>query len=347
MRVVIVEDNSTSLAILTRLIAALPGCEAKGFVNPREALGELKASGADLVVADYQMPDINGVAFTQMLRANADTASIPVIMVTADLDQSLRLEAVAAGATDFLTKPVNPVELRARVGNLLALRRAQNDLADRAKWLEREVQAATQYLLDREEEVIGRLARAIEYRDGETGDHVGRVAEIARLIAVEIGLEPKDIRNIWLAAPLHDVGKIGVPDAILNKPGQLDPDELQIMRSHVTIGKAILDGSPIDLVQTAAEIAGSHHERWDGTGYPRGLRGADIPLSARITAIADVFDALCTARPYKNAWAPIDAHNEILRGSGSHFDPACVAAFDRAWPRVQAIINHNGVHVAA
>jgi putative two-component system response regulator len=346
MQIAIVDDNSTNLAILTRLVSRMADVTVRGYVDPMTALAEFAANPVDLIVVDYQMPGMDGVSFIRRIRAMGNDL-LPIIMVTADLDQHLRIEAVEAGATDFLTKPVNPVELRARAGNLLDLRRAQISLADRARTLEDDVAAATRHLLEREEEVIARLARAIEYRDGETGDHVTRVGEISRIIGQELGLDPHALRNLWLAAPLHDIGKIGVPDAILNKPGRLDTDELAKMRAHVEIGGAILSGSSTDLVQIAQEIAACHHEKWDGTGYPRGISGQSIPLPARITAIADVFDALCSDRPYKRAWPIAKAHAEILRGAGTHFDPLCVAAFQRGWPRIVAVMNQNLPEAAA
>ena len=237
-----------------------------------------------------------------------------------------------------MNKPFDPTELQARVVNLLALRSAQVELADRATWLAGKVEQATAHLLAREEEIIWRLARAIEYRDGDTGEHVSRVAQISKLIAGGIGLTQHHCRMIYLAAPLHDIGKIGIADAILGKPGKLTPAEIGIMREHVTIGARILENGSSELIRTAELIAQSHHERWDGTGYPDKLSGNDIPIEARIVAIADVFDALCSQRPYKPAW-PIDkAYAEIITCSGSHFDPACVSAFCDKWSEIEAIM---------
>lgn len=250
----------------------------------------------------------------------------------------MRRRAIACGATDFVNKPFDPIELQARLRNLLALRQAQTELADRADWLAREVAAATRDLVAREEEVIWRLARAIEYRDGNTGEHVSRVARICRLIAEAAGLDSERCRIIYLAAPLHDIGKIAIADALLSKPGRLDPAEMATMREHVTIGARILQNGSSELVRIAELIAQSHHERWDGAGYPDRLSGTDIPIEARIVAIADVFDALCSERPYKQAWPLERAYAEIVAGSGSHFDPACVTAFQSRWPEIAAIM---------
>lgn len=305
---------------------------------PREAIARCDAVQYDLVLVDHIMPEMDGVQVTVALRAKERYRLVPIIMVTSDMDKTTRIEAIRAGATDFVNKPFDPTELQARVTNLLALRRAQVDLADRAVILAREVERATAHLAAREEEVIWRLARAIEYRDGDTGEHVSRVAQVSQLIAQGIGLSPQRCRIIYLAAPLHDIGKIAIADAILSKPGRLTPGEMAQMRDHVTIGARILENGSSDLIRTAELIAQSHHERWDGAGYPDRLSGADIPIEARIVAIADVFDALCSKRPYKSAW-PIDkARAEIVANGGSHFDPACVAAFQARWPEIAAIM---------
>ncbi|WP_137150634.1 HD domain-containing phosphohydrolase [Devosia sp. FKR38] len=338
MRVLIVDDSRSSLAMISAIIKASTLAEVESCLHPHAALNVSLDTQFDLVLVDHIMPDMDGVQFTKALRERESYRTVPIIMVTSDLDPNTRIEAIQAGATDFVNKPFDPTELQARVANLLALRSAQVELANRANWLGREVERATTHLLAREEEIIWRLARAIEYRDGDTGEHVSRVAQIAQLIASGIGLSPQRCRTIYLAAPLHDIGKIGIADAILGKPGKLTPEELAIMRQHVTIGARILENGSSDLIRTAELIAQSHHERWDGTGYPDRLSGTDIPVEARVVAIADVFDALCSERPYKKAW-PIDkAVAEIRACSGTHFDPACVAAFMEKWPEIQAIM---------
>jgi putative two-component system response regulator len=304
------------------------------FLRPADALARAQVFQFDLVLVDYMMPKMDGIAVTGVLRASEMYRLVPIIMVTAEMDATVRLQAIAEGATDFIQKPFDPTELKARVRNLLSLRSAHLQLADRAHWLAREVEAATRHLVAREEEVIWRLARAIEYRDGSTGEHVSRVATVCRLIAEGLGLDAERSRIIYLASPLHDIGKIGIADAILGKPGRLTSDEMDEMRRHVVIGASILENGSSDLIRMAETIAATHHERWDGTGYPHGLAGSAIPLEGRIAAIADVFDALCSERPYKPAW-PIDkAYDEIVACSGSHFDPACVAAFQGKWPEI-------------
>jgi putative two-component system response regulator len=338
MRLLIVDDSRSSLALIGSVVKDLMVGELELCLSPLDALSKCDQRQFDLVIVDHIMPEMDGIAFTAALRSRPAYRIVPVIMVTSDLDKSVRIESIKAGATDFLHKPFDATELQARVSNLLALRQAQVELADRAQWLTREVERATAHLLAREEEIIYRLARAIEYRDGDTGEHVSRVAQISQLIAEGIGLPPDRCRMIYLAAPLHDIGKIGIADAILSKPGKLTDDEMAIMREHVTIGARILERGGSDLIRTAELIAQSHHEKWDGSGYPDRLSETDIPIEARIVAIADVFDALCSERPYKPAWPIEKAYAEIMRCSGTHFDPGCIAAFRAKWPEISAIM---------
>lgn len=335
MRVVIVEDNTTNLAVLCKLVSRMENVAVEGFANSVEALEDAKRNPCDLMVVDNIMPEMSGIELLSEIRRLPTHQHVPVIMITADACSGTRLEAIEAGSTDFLAKPVDPVELRSRITNLLQLRGAQNALRDRADTLSAEVAAATHYLRKREEDMIYRLARAIEFRDHETAQHVVRVARVASILGEELGQDAEFVRTLWLAAPLHDVGKVGIPDAILNKPGKLDPEEIGNMRRHAFIGAQILADGDSLLIQMAEEIAHAHHEHWDGNGYPQRLKGEQIPLSARITAVADVFDALCSERPYKRAWSTADAYAEIVRCSGRQFDPLCVAAFERAWPKIQ------------
>ena len=328
------------------IVKAATNAEIDSCLLPSKALERSLTTQYDLVLVDHIMPEMDGVQFTSALRARDPYRLVPIIMITSDMDRNTRIEAIRAGATDFVNKPFDPTELQARVANLLTLRAAQVELADRATWLSREVELATAHLLAREEEIIWRLARAIEYRDGDTSEHVSRVAQISQLIASGIGLSPQRCRTIYLAAPLHDIGKIGIADAILGKPGKLTAEEFSIMREHVTIGARILENGTSDLIRTAELIAQSHHERWDGTGYPDRLSGTDIPIEARVVAIADVFDALCSTRPYKAAWPIEKAYAEIVACSGTHFDPACVTAFCAKWPEIEALLGAPGVRAA-
>jgi putative two-component system response regulator len=347
MQVLIVDDSRSSLALLGATVRQVVSKDVALCLDPVEALRLCEKDQYDLVLVDHIMPGMDGIEFTQVLRLRDTYRNVPVVMVTSDADKEIRIEAIRAGANDFLTKPFDPIELQARVSNLLALRQAQVQLADRAKHLAREVEQATAHLLAREEEIIYRLARAIEYRDGDTGEHVSRVAQICHVIGEGLGLSPQRCRTIYLAAPLHDIGKIGIADAILGKPGKLTPEEMARMREHVNIGARILEKGDSELIRTAELIAQNHHEKWDGTGYPNRLSGHDIPVEARIVALADVFDALCSERPYKKAWPIEDAYAEIINCSGTHFDPACVVAFQERWLDIRAIMEPEPLAASA
>jgi putative two-component system response regulator len=262
---------------------------------------------------------------------------IPVLMVTADHETELRHQALQAGANDFLTKPVDRVEFLARARNMLALRKSHKQLANRAEWLAEEVRKATAEIVEREHETIFCLSRAAEYRDPETGAHILRMAHYSRLIARRLGLSQEQQDMLFEAAPMHDIGKVGIPDMILLKPGRLFDAEFEIMKMHATIGYEILRTSKSPLMQVAAEIAWTHHEKFDGSGYPRGLVGEDIPLFGRIVAVADVFDALTSERPYKRAWKVEEAQAFLQEWSGRHFDPRCVNVFLQDWEEVMEI----------
>jgi putative two-component system response regulator len=248
-------------------------------------------------------------------------------MVTADHERNTRYSALDAGATDFLTKPIDGREFRARVRNMLAIQRSRKIIADRAQWLEQEVDKRTEEVFARELEMIMRLSRAAEFRDPETGAHIQRMSLFSRLIAEGLGLPAAEQELILRAAPMHDVGKIAIPDHILLKPGRLTSAEFDLMKQHAEYGYEILKNSSSTLLDAAAIIARSHHEKFDGSGYPLGLRGEDIPLHGRIVAVADVFDALTSERPYKQRWDVEQAFDLLRQGAGTHFDPRCVDAF--------------------
>ena len=335
--VLIVDDNATNLVLLRHLLAKLDGIEVFSFEDPKAALDWCEAAIPDLVLLDYMMPDIDGIEFLRRFRRLPGFKDIPVAMITADTEIGVRYQALEAGATDFLTKPVDKTELTVRAKNLLAMRKSQVQLANRAQWLAEEVKKATTEILAREKDAILRLSRAAEFRDPETGLHLLRMSHYTRLIAARLGLPEKEQELLLEASPMHDIGKVGTPDAILLKPGRLDDMEFEIMKRHATIGHEILAGSSSRLMQAAAEIAITHHEKFDGSGYPHGLSGEDIPLYGRIVAVADVFDALTSERPYKKAWTPEEAKKLLREASGHHFDPRCVEAFLSEWTAVLEI----------
>ena len=337
MSILIVDDNDTNLSLLASLARKASAIEPVCMNDPVDALYWCVSNVPDLVLLDYRMPSMSGNDFLGIFRKMPGMAAIPIIMVTTENDCAVRKQAFSLGVTEFLTKPVDTIEFSLRVRNLLALRTAQTMLADRAKLLEHEVGLAIASVTAREMELVTRLARAAEFRDPETGAHIMRMARYSALIARELGLGAQWQELLFKAAPMHDVGKLATPDHILLKPGRLDPEEMVIMRQHAEIGGQILAGSDAPLIQLAEEIARSHHEKYDGSGYPRGLAGQQIPLSARIVAVADVFDALSSERPYKPAWPLAQARLYLQQNKGSHFCPRCIDAFLGAWDEVLAI----------
>lgn len=328
MSIAIIDDNLVNLKLIEGLVRK---CCANGspllFQDPGAALAWCKTNEPDLVIVDYMMPVVDGIEFIRRFRAMPGRADIPILMVTADHERSTRQAALDTGASDFLTKPIDGAEFSARVKNMLALRASHKKLADRAAWLAEEVSRATYEIREREREMVQQLARAAEFRDPETGGHILRMAHYSRLIAEQLGLSADEQKLILEAAPMHDIGKIAIPDHILLKPGRLSADEFAIMKTHAEAGWRILKDSTSALLDAAAEIALTHHEKWDGSGYPAGRAGEDIPLYGRIVSVADVFDALTSARPYKPAWELERAWQFFRDGSASHFDPACVDAF--------------------
>ncbi|SIQ62874.1 putative two-component system response regulator [Rhizobium sp. RU20A] len=341
MQILVVDDSKSILVAISAALSTIPDIRVTTLLHPMNALDLCATTTYDLVMVDYTMPVMTGVDLIRALRQRDDYQHVPIVMLTSESERSVRLAAIEAGATEFLSKPFDALELKARIVNLLKLRRFQLDLAGQADMLQRLVDNATAKLAAREEEIIWRLARAIEYRDGCTGDHISRVAQISTLLAEEIGMPETQCRMIYLATPLHDVGKIGIADGVLTKPGRLTSEELVEMRRHVEIGVRILENGSSELLQIAEGIAAGHHEKWDGTGYPKGLKGSAIPIEARIVAIADVFEALCSHRPYKKAWTLQAAREHILSEAGRHFDPECVAAFARRWPQIEALMTES------
>jgi len=340
---VIIDDQSTSRMIMEQLVRSLEaGIDVRSFESPVEALRWVKNNPTDLVLTDYKMPVMDGAEFTQWLRKIPACADIPVIVITGVNEKRVRYRALAAGATDFLTKPIDHHECRARCRNLLTLRRQQKIIKERARWLERQVNEAIHEVRDREKETLLRLARAGEYRDEGTGNHVVRMAKYSRVVAEQLGLDDDSCDVIEKAAPMHDIGKIGIPDRILLMPGKLDAQDWEVMKTHVTIGYEILRDSPSEYLRAGALIALRHHERFDGSGYPDGLAGEDIPLLARIVAVADVYDALLSERPYKPAWSMQQAIDYLTAQKGRHFDPSCVEAFVAKLDRVDGIRRRYG-----
>jgi two-component system response regulator RpfG len=320
--VLIVDDQSTSRTILSHVVKSInPKTKVIEKTNPEVALEWATEHTADLVFVDYVMPEMNGIEFVRLLKTLPQYESVPVIMITIKKDAETRYAALDAGVADFLSKPVDVYECTARCKNLLTMQQQHIALQNRTNLYESLVKAATAEIRAREKETLMRLARAGEHKDYDTAMHLQRMSLYSRALAEAIGLSEEEAEVIELSAPLHDIGKIGIPDSILLKKGPLDDLELKAMRKHPLIGYEILQDSPSKYLQKGSEIALAHHERYDGTGYPFALKGEEIPLSARIVAVADVFDALTSVRPYKEAWGVDKALEYVSEESGKHFDP--------------------------
>jgi two-component system, response regulator RpfG len=340
--VLIVDDQSTSRAILSQIIKSLnPKLHVVEKKNPEDALTWASNNTADLILVDYVMPEMHGIDFVRMVKTLPSYAFVPIIMITIKKDTDTRIEALDAGVTDFLSKPIDVQECSARSKNLLVMRQQQLSLENRSQILEGLVTSATHEIRAREKETIMRLARIGEYKDYETSRHLIRMSLYVKALAEASGLTPDEVELLELAAPLHDIGKVGIPDSILLKAGPLNDEELAVMRTHPTIGYNVLLDSPSKYLQKGAEIAHSHHEKYDGTGYPKKLKGKKIPISARIVALADVFDALTTKRPYKEPWTIEETLAFIEKESGKHFDPDLVELLLKVRPRFEKILSEN------
>ena len=325
MRIISIDDNKTNLLIIESY-AKILNLEIESFLNPKEALEASFEKEYDLVIVDYMMPEINGLEFIQSFRQN--NQSTPSIMLTAvGDDMNLQIKALEYGANDFLSKPINAPAFKARIINMLKLRKSQLLLQDKALLLQDEVKLATIRLKESEYETLQMLGKTAEFKDPETNAHTQRVAYYCKLLARAYGLDENLQDIIFYASPFHDLGKIGIPDNILLKPGKLDDDEFSIMKNHAKIGYEILKGSKSKYLKAGGVIAYNHHEKYDGTGYPNGLKGESIPIFGRITAVADVFDALTSSRPYKKAWSLEEAFDFLIEEKSVHFDPKLVDLF--------------------
>ncbi len=291
----------------------------------------------DLILLDVEMPEMNGYEVCRRLKADPATRDIPVIFLTAHGEGEQQSRGFDLGAVDYVVKPIEPVVLRARVGAHIKSSQYTHLLSQYTHELEQQVAERTADLKESRHQIINRLMRAAEYRDNETGNHVIRMSHYARLIAKAMGMDERFVDLLYAAAPMHDIGKIGIPDSILLKPGKLDPEEWVIMRKHPVIGAKILGEHDDELLQMARIVALNHHEKWDGSGYPNQLKGKTIPLAARIVAIADAFDALTSKRPYKEADSIEVAASKIEEDFGKHFDPGLRKPFKDALPEMKRI----------
>lgn len=327
--ILVVDDTPENIDVLTGILKEEYKIKAalNGHVALKIATGKHKP---DLILLDVMMPDIDGHEVCRQLKSNPESSHIPIIFVTAKAEISDEQIGFELGAVDYITKPVSPAIVKARV-------KAQLALYDQARHLEKLVQERTEQLNETRVEIIRRLGRAAEFKDNETGMHVIRMSWFSRFLAEAICKDDDWCELLYNAAPMHDIGKIGIPDGVLLKPGKLDEDEWQIMKMHADYGAEIIGEHPSPLLQMAKSIAITHHEKWDGSGYPNGLKGAEIPLAGRIIAVADVFDALTSERPYKKAWTEQDALTLLRKDAGTHFDPELVPYFETCLPRIREI----------
>ncbi len=328
--VLVLDDQSTGRLVLAEVIKSIDKkINIMMFSDATEAIEYARGATVDLVLTDYKMPGLDGIETIRQLRRIYSYQQLPIVMTTVVNNREVLYRAFEAGASDYLIRPVDPTECRVRCQNLLNLRQQYVANTKHARMLEERIEEVKRDLRLREMDTLFRLAGAADRRDAVTGAHLKRMAKYSALIARGIGLDEEQIEAIELAAPMHDIGKIGIPDAILQKEGQLTAEEIVIMKTHPLIGYEILKGSPSRFLQAAAIIAHSHHEKFDGTGYPSGLHGKEIPVEARIVALADVFDALTSERPYKPAWEWDAAVDYIVEQKARHFDPELVEVFLR------------------
>ncbi len=335
-KILIVDDQPANVTLIEKML------DIDGYINvisttdPTQVESLYMEQNSDLILLDLNMPVMDGYQVLAKIR-EVDPDYPPIIVLTAQSDRESRIKALDLGARDFLAKPFDRVELMTRIRNMLEVRIMTTAMKNQNKILDGMVKERTKELNHTRLEVIRRLGRAAEYRDDMTGYHIIRMSRYSQLLALAAGMGEKEAEVLLNASPMHDIGKIGIPDNVLLKPGKLDLEEWKIMQTHVDIGVEILSGSNSALMDMAAEVAQNHHEKWDGSGYPCALTGENIPLTGRVVAVADVFDALTTERPYKKAW-PIEEAIEFLKDqSGKHFDPRLVELFLEILPDILAV----------
>jgi putative two-component system response regulator len=345
--ILVADDNESNLHMLSQMLK-LFGYDVLLARNGREACELAWETPPDVILLDVMMPEMDGLEAARRLKDNESTKIIPIVMITALSETEDKIKALNAGADDFLTKPIEQAELRARISSLIKVKAYNDYLRGYQKKLEYEIAQKTESLKQTLRRVkmaslesIQILSCAAEYRDNETGLHIKRMSLYAAAVARRMGMAELEVEKLLYAAPMHDIGKIGIPDQILLKPGKLTGDEWVIMKQHTSIGAKILEGSDTDYIRLAHEIALTHHEKWDGTGYPNGLKGDQIPLAGRILAVVDVFDALTSKRPYKEPLSVEESLAIILKDSGKHFDPQVVDAFMAVKDDIVAIRQQN------
>ena len=326
-KILIIDDQKLHIGLLEDILRKSGYDNIESTTDPQEGIEFYKKKSPDLILLDLEMPKIDGFSVIEQLKEISKDERLPLLALSPDRGQDICLKALEAGATDFIAKPYEGIEVLVRIRNIIESHLLNNQVRNQNKILEEKVKERTKELSDTRLDIIRRLACAAECRDEDTGSHIIRMSKLCVKMGKAAGLDAHQCELLLNASPLHDIGKIGIPDSVLLKPGKLDASEWEIMKSHTVLAAGLLSGSDSELMKMAEIVALTHHEKWDGSGYPKGLRGEDIPLVGRIVAICDVFDALLSKRPYKRAWTIDDALAEIGYASGKHFDPELVDFF--------------------
>lgn len=337
-KILVVDDTPENIDVLVGVLKN--DYQVKAAINGEMALKIVYNTLPDLILLDIMMPGIDGYEVCRRLKADHTTRHIPIIFITAKIGIQDEIEGLQLGAVDYIGKPISPPVVEARVRTHLAL-------SNQNRELDRKVREQTERLHETRLQIVQRLGRAAEYKDNETGLHVIRMSYYSRILALAAGMSETDADMLMNAAPMHDIGKIGIPDQILKKPGKLDAEEFRIMQTHAEIGAQIIGDDDSELLQMARTVAMTHHEKWNGKGYPNGLKGEEIPRIGRIVAIADVFDALTAERPYKKAWSVEKAVALLQEEAGEHFDRQLVALFLEHMPEILEIKNRYAESTAS
>lgn len=335
--ILVVDDEPANVRLLEKMLKAAGYSNVVTTLDPLQALPLYLEHESDLILLDINMPQLDGYGVMEQLKTETEGNIPPILMLTAQSAQEFIQRALNNGAKDYVTKPFDMNELLARVKNMLEVQMAHKFMRNQNAILEQKVKKRTQEIYETRMQVVRCLGRAAEYRDEETGLHIVRMSKMSAILGKAVGMDEGQCDLLLNASPMHDIGKIGIPDNVLLKPGKFEPHEWEIMKTHAQIGFDILSEGDSDLMAMASEIAISHHEKWNGSGYPKGLAGEDIPIVGRITALADVFDALTSVRPYKKAWTIENSVNLIKEESGKHFDPNLVNLFIENLPEIVSI----------
>lgn len=333
-KILIIDDQRLHVGLLEDILRKAGYCHIQSSTDPQMAIVLYQEFQPDLILLDLVMPKIDGFCVMEQLKELIRDDQLPVLALSPEKGQDIRLKSLQAGAIDFISKPYEGLEVLIRIHNIIESQLLHKQVKDQKKILEEKVQERTQELRETRLDIIRRLARAAEFRDEDTGVHIIRMSKLCARLGKELGMDEYHCDLLLNASPLHDIGKLGIPDSVLLKPGKLNPQEWEIMKKHTLIGAELLSGSSSELMKMAERIALTHHERWDGKGYPQGLKGEEIPLIGRITAVCDVFDALLSRRPYKKPWTLDETLTEIKSASGAQFDPRVVEAFFNILPNI-------------